>query len=1022
MSNSDEIYITMKKSIKKLTITGISLFSILIFSMLVFVWYSQRKISLIDLQKKILIAKTEIERQRILERLDEYYLKLSIPDSIRQHVQAEVDTLIRDYEKRKLLENIDVDLDTNFYQLEVQLKKLLRDAMIARVRGEKDIFQSIIKHAEIMAQKIDEGAENNYWVPWVQKVENFSTNTAITWLSADRAERLCKRYHLSTEKYRDSERYGALGLKFLNECEDARLRLDIMQRLVTTLYQLRGMYDLCYPISQRESQKADELKYHLRATGILFHYASALWLAGRNQSALDSFLKIIDRAERNNNVPYIAWYERSARLGIAKANWELGNYKDAISICNAVETSNLEYRQEIDLYMTRGIAYRGLGNYDRAEEEYHKALNVANCMGDISNQIIALKNLGMLYYRLTDYDMANYYYCEAMKLLQECNPNNYEERSKLLMCLAENEAARGEIENFNHLLQEASKLIKFINLTTVKSEILRSLGRLNMSFQKHRQAYDYLRQAASLYEDYGLLRAALETKNNLIECLVGLSKYEEAKELLHNVYLLAKKIHDVQRKIEAIGMMAEIARKEGDINEAIQISNQLIKEIEFVTIQIMDFKNLVSFRQKIHQYLQNAVIYELSKGRIDSAFIKLDYIKARALKGSSDLNPMNRINNGAASDSNYIERIMAQLDEKKLVIDYFVTQDTLYAFILDRKRLKLLKKQIHIEVLRDLSNSYIDLIDHTVDVYQNRKPAAIAAHYDSITVLSQNLYKILLGWPELHSSLQNTEITYIIPDDFLHRIPFSCLMVSGKKNPKFLVHQTAIVNLPSVAFLNIRNRKCKINDIYHKKVLISADRSITGGDDLVTFIKQRFTSAEELIIDSPVIEKKEILAKLNEGYDIYVFFGHSVCNVRIPDSSFLKLNLIGHDNSFIRPVKIYLAEFQSIDWSKAKIVFLIGCETAKGKSYRGTGLASIQYGLLTAGAQEVLASLWRIDAVQATRQIINFLKTWNQNRHSALALRDVQIKTIQDLQSDSCYKKPHPYIWGGLTLSQVSFN
>ncbi|MDZ7260952.1 MAG: hypothetical protein ONB05_02375, partial [candidate division KSB1 bacterium] len=81
----------MKRSNKKRTITRIAFVSILLVILaLGFIGLFRRETSLIDLQKAILVAETEEERQRILERLDNYYLTLSIPDSIRRRVQAEV--------------------------------------------------------------------------------------------------------------------------------------------------------------------------------------------------------------------------------------------------------------------------------------------------------------------------------------------------------------------------------------------------------------------------------------------------------------------------------------------------------------------------------------------------------------------------------------------------------------------------------------------------------------------------------------------------------------------------------------------------------------------------------------------------------------------------------------------------------------------------------------------------------------------------------------------------------------------
>ncbi|MDZ7260953.1 MAG: CHAT domain-containing protein, partial [candidate division KSB1 bacterium] len=931
--------------------------------------------------------------------------------SIRRRVQAEVDTLRKHFSPDTWTRQ-NTPLDSNIYQVEIDLKRILRQAMLARVRGDKLTFQAIMHQAKFLADSIDRRTDTNYWRPWVAKVNSFDADKAMTWLQADRAERLCWHYHLTA--FIDAERYGALGLQLLQQAEDARLRLDIRQWLLIILRRFRGMYDLLYPWAQREILKADEIKYHLRANGILFHYATTLHLAGRNQQALRVFGELIERVNQHSQVPDIAWYEINGRLGIAETNWQLGNYEKALSICTEVDKCKLDYIQKILLHHTKGLVYKKLGNYDKAEDEYHKTLTIAESTGDIVNQIIAFNNLGSMNYQLTEYDKAESYYDTAMALLQKYNPQNVEKKIMLLSSLAELKAAQNEIDDFNDLVGKANDLIELINLPIVKAEFLRWLAQLNMNVQKYQQAHDFYLKALKIYEDSGLLRAGLDSKIRLIESLISLSKYQEARQMLDDLYETAVRIHDEPSRIEAIGLLARVAYKEGKIDEAIQRSNQLISLVEKLSLRFSDLDNLTAYHQKVHDYLKEAVIYELEKGRLDSAFIKLDYLKARSSKNNLG------ISSGHPSPACLIEieTLKSALNEKQLVLSYFVTQDTLYAFVLQRDNLRLFKTPITLKHLSNLVTTYMNSINKSIAVLQSSRPADFAVHYDSTMTLGDSLYQILLGWPELQARLQNTELIYIIPDVPLYEVPFSCLNCSKRSDSPFLIHQTAVVNLPGVAFLKSPIR-AKNHHTDGKRVLVSIDRGFPGVDDLISFIKKQFPLAEELIVEKLPIGKEEILSRLNQKYDIYILVGHSVANPKIPDLSTFELTTICQADSSTKTVELTLADLKSIDWSQTELVLLSGCETAKGKLYKGTGLAGIQQGILALGAREVLASLWKIDAYQANRQMINFLKAWGQNRPSAFALQEVQIKAIQDLQNDRFYRKPHPYIWGSLSLSQT---
>jgi len=418
--------------------------------------------------------------------------------------------------------------------------------------------------------------------------------------------------------------------------------------------------------------------------------------------------------------------------------------------------------------------------------------------------------------------------------------------------------------------------------------------------------------------------------------------------------------------------------------------------------------------------LQKAFLYELKKDRLYSAFIKLDYMKARALK-----NPNRNSNNKNDTDNRVsyytdIEKLKAQLNEKQLLINYFVTPDTLYAFVLDRENLKLFRKAIDIKELHRLTNVYVNSIDETIQVFSKHQPSMLVAHYDSVTVLGNKLYDTILGWSEMQTYLQNVDITYIIPDDILYGIPFSCLVQSDKNTSQFLIQQTAIINLPSAMLLQSKKDKKVETSVKEKRVLCSIDWRLPGAQKMFNFIKTKFPSVEKLTLNKPVIEKKDVLLKLNQDYDVYIFVGHSVSNTRLPDLSFFELTVNNQVDSAATRIAITLEDFQKINWTHAEKVFLFGCETATGKVYKGTGLAGLQQGIMLSGAQEVLASLWKIDANQTKSQIIKYFESLSQYKNSALALQDMQIKTILDLQNDNYYKGAHPYIWGSYSLLKMA--
>jgi len=983
-----------------------------------FLYQCSRPTSLKRLQEAIMAENTE--RKQVLHQLEEYYLTMSIPDTIRLLVFEDIDSLIKKSKEVTPRINVKANPEANIYKIETILKDTLRAAIIACVRGDNNTFESIIHRALLCAMKVDSLTENNYWIPHVIKVADFDSCQGMNWLVADRAASLCFTYHNNASTYKAAEKLAALSLQYLEFVEDERIRLDIMQRIQVMLYNFQSYFELSYALAERAIQKSKALKYHLRTTGLTYNYANALCLAGQNQLAYEKFKEVINKSDKFASIPIMMDYRILGRLGIIHVYWQLGEYEKGISVCEELSRFPLYNEDKIILHIEQGLIHQKLGNFETAENEYKKSLLLAEHENDVPNQIASCNNLGWMNHNLYEYGLADSFYYAALNLIDNKMPESLEMRCKVLIGIADLRAEQGELEDFDKYASEVNELVESINLPNAKAEILRAFGRLYLKTKNMNEAANYFVRAIALYEKYNLLLFCLETKIDLVKCFIGLNKYQDAKQLLEEVYEKADEISDALRLIDAIGLMAELEGKLGNIENAIQISNKLERKIEDLSRKFTDRYNLTIFLQRSYDYLKKAAIYEIEGGRIDSAFVKLDQAKARALKTSLPSSIVdNVIGKTGLKSPLALDSIKMNMKAGQLLISYLLGEEKIYAFVLSNQGLELFEKSVNKEDLRKLTNNYLKSINKTISLFDNGKTDDFSTHYDSVAIFSKELYGVLINWQELEKSIQHADITYIIPDDFIFGIPFSCLMNSNKNESQFLIQQTAIVNLPSATFLQLNQSDTK-NDIRNKRVLFIVDRSFEGAKDFIKFIREQFSFAEELVINKAVIKKEDVISKLNEGFEIYFFYGHSSANFKIPDLSYLRLNLVPGVDSSETAIKFLISDLKKVDWSRAESVFLLGCETAPGRLRKGTGLAGIQQTILTLGAQEVFACLWKVDSQLSDPLFKDFIKYWVQNKNLAIALQLMQINTIRNYFDDPYYKKPHPYIWGPFTISRAA--
>jgi CHAT domain-containing protein len=92
----------------------------------------------------------------------------------------------------------------------------------------------------------------------------------------------------------------------------------------------------------------------------------------------------------------------------------------------------------------------------------------------------------------------------------------------------------------------------------------------------------------------------------------------------------------------------------------------------------------------------------------------------------------------------------------------------------------------------------------------------------------------------------------------------------------------------------------------------------------------------------------------------------------------------------------------------ADLIVLSACQTGVGKEIKGEGLIALTRGFMYAGAQRVVASLWKVDDVATANLMAEFYKQmFVSGQRPAAALRAAQMTLAE--------KRP-PADWAGFVL------
>jgi CHAT domain-containing protein/Tfp pilus assembly protein PilF len=108
-------------------------------------------------------------------------------------------------------------------------------------------------------------------------------------------------------------------------------------------------------------------------------------------------------------------------------------------------------------------------------------------------------------------------------------------------------------------------------------------------------------------------------------------------------------------------------------------------------------------------------------------------------------------------------------------------------------------------------------------------------------------------------------------------------------------------------------------------------------------------------------------------------------------------------------------EVENLDLWGTELVVLSACETGLGQVQVGEGVLGLRRAFQLAGAQSVVASLWRVPDAETETLMADFLRRWLQGQGKAESLRAAQLELIRRLRASgsAARRQAPPLYWAG---------
>lgn len=345
---------------------------------------------------------------------------------------------------------------------------------------------------------------------------------------------------------------------------------------------------------------------------------------------------------------------------------------------------------------------------------------------------------------------------------------------------------------------------------------------------------------------------------------------------------------------------------------------------------------------------------------------------------------------GSASGSrtSSLEEVNASLRPGAVLVEYYATGDDLLAAVISRGQLqvvplgKIALIQHHMRLL-DFQMKKFGLGREYWERFRQHLLQSTRAHLRSLYQdLIQPLAPLLKG-----------EHLVIIPWGLLHELPFHALL----KADRYLIEDFSISYSPSASIYSLK--RSTEREPVHKSLVIAVDSETTP-----------FVRSEAISVAEAVAEPELLL-----GGDA------TEANLRMkgPHCNLIHIATHGHfrrDNpmfSFIRLADSYLSLHDLYHMElPVDLLTLSGCVTGANAVTGGDELIGLTRGLLFAGANSLLLSLWDLEDQSSSEFMGLFYRTLRREPRKAVALQSAMIQFLPHA--------PHPYFWAPFKLTSTA--
>lgn len=624
---------------------------------------------------------------------------------------------------------------------------------------------------------------------------------------------------------------------------------------------------------------------------------------------------------------------------------------------------------QLSIYESAGALFKFFEQYDVAERYYQKMQEIP--LNDFYQMKYAA-NLAMMHYYDSAYAKSLDYAEESLRKLEEMGYRGSSTYTVMVL--------KAELLNRLEREAEAKDLIVQIYSELLERELQEAdLEKLSYS---DFQGMNTDRHITIIFRSGNIYRHAFRNGGDRSDFDRAYNFYQIAAEMFHEFYLKGSYnawLETLNKEIEG-GILSLLA--EGDLVS----EDSIISSLDLMELNASQeiWKKFVSKNEEsLGQTAEMISEFNLKQLELeaiaDSLKEEKQELQLTLSKLEEDIASERTVGFYSGRDFDLAE-FQKSIPEDEQVLKFYVADLEVFGVLINTNEV----------TVRNLGK--VKDLEQQVD----RLRASILEVNQAYTAYSQELYEAILSpFP-----IREGKRLQIIPDDFLHLLPFEVLSTSSTG---FLIEKTPIAYQHSFQLLNYRN---PVQSKFTSDFLIGFAPSYEGTQ--FSAIENNLEETQRIVSyhsgEAKVgqeASKRNFVESLAD-YRIY----HLAMHTEQEESNYDQSALVFANEERLRLNELYRMNFPS------ELVVLSACNTGVGQLQPGEGLSSLARALTFAGVRSSIYSLWEVPDKETSDLMIFFYEEIKNGLPKDQALAAAKRRFLAEYPL-----KNHPIFWAGFVIN-----